>query len=63
MNEAYLLSVLPELIKLAIDLFRRFNGDAGDAVREIARIRQHGAAFVDADKAARAELEKLAGNK
>lgn len=59
MNDKFFTAILPELIGLGIALFKRFKGDSAAAIREVARIRDHGVGFVDAEKAARAEIEKL----
>lgn len=59
MSPGFFAAILQELIGLGVDLYKRFHGDAAAAVREIARVRQHGAQFEAADKAARAELEGM----
>lgn len=40
--------VVPEALELVSDLFHRHNGNAGEAKKELRRIRDHGARFVSA---------------
>lgn len=51
--------LMPSLVELGRDLFERYRGDVVAASAEIRRIRDHGAAFIDADARNRAELERL----
>lgn len=60
MSPQFFTAVLPELIGLGVDLYKRFRGNHAEAVREIARIREYGTRFEESDRAARAELERLA---
>ena len=59
MKPDFFVAILPELIGLGTALYKRFKGDAGAAIREIAAIRAHGDKFVAGDRAARAELEEM----
>lgn len=61
MNSDLFLKVLPALVELGTALAKRLKGDPAAIIREIHRIKDHGADFAKADAANRAELERVAG--
>lgn len=63
MNSDLFIKVLPALVELGTALAKRFKGDPAAVIREIHRIKDHGAAFAEADKANRAALERATGKK
>ena len=56
----FLNGILPALMQLAQDLFRRHRGNAQAATAEIELLRNHGARLVQEEAGMRAELERLA---
>lgn len=63
MSPEFFGKVLQSLIELGHSLAKRHKGDSAAAIREIHRIKDHGADFAKADAANRAELEQVAGKK
>lgn len=51
--------LMPALLQLAQDLFRKHRGNVAEATKEIQRVRPYGDKLVDAEGVMRAELQAL----